>query len=124
MQTTLNKIKQHNPCTEGWAKLLSYLNKTEADDEPLELTTILESNGIEDALWALRAVDGKDREIRLMACDFAESVVHLANDERCNKAIEVIRRYANGGEATKEELAAARDAAWAADRDAAWDALS
>ena len=119
MQTTLNKIKQHNPCTEGWAKLLSYLNKTEADDEPLELTTILESNGIEDALWALRAVDGKDREIRLMACDFAESVVHLANDERCNKAIEVIRRYANGEEATKEELAAARDAAWAAARDAA-----
>jgi hypothetical protein len=84
MNTTLNKIKQHSPCTEGWVKLLSHLGKTEADDEHLELTTILESNGLNDALWALRAVDGKDREIRLMACDFAESVVHLANDIRSN----------------------------------------
>lgn len=122
MQTTLNKIKQHNPCTEGWAKLLTFLNKTEADDEPLELTTILESNGLDDALWALRAVDGKDREIRLMACDFAESVVHLANDERCNKTIEVSRMYANG-EATKQELDPAWDGARAAmdgARAAAW----
>lgn len=114
MQTTLNKIKEHEPCIEGWEKLLKFLNKTEVDDEPLELTAILESNGLDDALWALRAVDGKDREIRLMACDFAESVVRLANDERCNKAIDVIRKYANG-EATQEELAAAWDAA----RDAA-----
>ena len=114
MNTTLNKIKQYFPCSEGWQKLLTFLSKTAADDELLELTTILESNGLDDALWALRAVDGKDREIRLMACDFAESVVHLANDERCNKAIDVSRKYANG-EATQKEL----DAAWAAARDAA-----
>ena len=127
MQTTLNKIKQHSPCPEGWQKLLTFLNKTEADDELLELTTILESNGLEDALWALRTVDGKDKEIRLMACDFAESVVHLANDERCNRAIEVSRKYANG-DATQEELYAASDDAMdaamdadrAADRAAAW----
>ena len=124
MQTTLNKIKQHDPCTKGWAKLLNYLGKTQADDETLELTTILESNGLDDALWALRAVEGNDREIRLMACDFAESVVHLAKDERCNKAIEVSRKYANR-DATVEELDAARDAARAASdaaRDAAWAA--
>ena len=121
MQTTLNKIKQYTPCSEGWTKLLNHLGKTQSDDEPLELTTILKSNGLDDAFWALRAVDGKDKEIRLMACDFAESVVYLANDERCNKAIEVSRKYANG-EATVEELAAARAAAWAAARAAAKDA--
>ena len=121
MQTTLNKIKQHSPCTEGWAKLLSHLGKTEADDEPLQLITILQSNGLDDALWALRAVDGKDRGIRLMACDFADSVGYLSNDERCNKAIEVSRRYANG-EATIGELNAARAAALDAARDAARDA--
>ena len=121
MQTTLNKIKQHNPCSEGWVKLLKFLNKTIADDEPLELTTILESNGLDDALWALRAVDGKDKEIRLMACDFAESVVHLTNDERCYKAIDVSRRYANG-EVSFDELAAAWAAAWAAARAGAWAA--
>lgn len=60
MQTTLNKIKLHSPCEDGWKKLLNHLNKTEADDEPLELRTILESNGLDDTLWAFRAVDGKD----------------------------------------------------------------
>jgi hypothetical protein len=130
MKTTLTKIKQHSPCTEGWAKLLLFLNKTEADDEELLIKTILESNGVKDAIWALRAVEGYDREIRLMACDFAESVVHLANDDRSVNAIAVSRRYANG-EATLEELDTARAAAedaWAAGaaagaaRAAAWAA--
>ena len=129
MKTTLTKIKQHSPCTEGWAKLLLFLNKTEADDEELLIKTILESNGVKDAIWALRAVEGYDREIRLMACDFAESVVHLANDDRSVNAIAVSRKYANG-EATLEELDAAGVAAWAASdaaaraaaRAAAWDA--
>jgi hypothetical protein len=117
MKTTLTKIKQYTPCTEGWAKLLLFLNKTEADDEELLIKTILESNGVKDAIWALRAVEGCDREIRLMACDFAESVVHLANDDRSVNAIAVSRKYANG-EVTLEELSAAKVAAWAA----AWDA--
>jgi hypothetical protein len=117
VKTTLTKIKQHTPCTEGWANLLLFLNKTEADDEELLIKTILESNGVKDAIWALRAVEGCDREIRLMACDFAESVVHLANDDRSVNAIAVSRKYANG-EATLEELDTARAAAWAA----AWDA--
>jgi hypothetical protein len=97
--------------------LLLFLNKTEADDEELLIKTILESNGVKDAIWALRAVEGCDREIRLMACDFAESVVHLANDDRSVNAIAVSRKYANG-EATLEEL----EAAWAAAGDAARDA--
>jgi hypothetical protein len=113
VKTTLTKIKQHTPCTEGWAMLLLFLNKTEADDEELLIKTILESNGVKDAIWALRAVEGCDREIRLMACDFAESVVHLANDDRSVNAIAVSRKYANG-EATLEELDTARAAAWAA----------
>jgi hypothetical protein len=124
MKTTLNKIKTFEPCEDGWEKLLTFLQKTESDDEELSLLTILESNGLNDALWALRAVDGFDKEIRLMACDFAESVVHLANDEKSVNAIKVSRNYANGI-ATKEELnvaaayAAAADAADAAAADAA-----
>ena len=106
MKTTLNKIKAFEPCKDGWDKLLSSLNKTKADDEELSLLTILESNGLDFALWALQTVDGFEKEIRLMACDFAESVVHLANDERCVNAIKVSRNYANGI-ATIEELNAA-----------------
>ena len=113
MKTTLNKIKEHSPCVDGWKKLLTFLNKTEADDEELPLLTILESNGLDFALLALRTVDGFEKEKRLMACDFAESVVHLANDERCVNAIKVSRDYANGL-ASIEELDAARDDAWVA----------
>ena len=116
MKTTLNKIKEHSPCKDGWDKLLTFLNKTEADNEELSLLTILESNGLNHALWALRAVDGFEKEKRLMACDFAENVVYLANDERSVNAIKVSRNYANGL-ATIEELnaaSAAAKAAWAA----------
>jgi hypothetical protein len=101
---TLNQIKQHRPCKEGWEKLLKYLGKTDADDEVLPILTILESNGLDDALWALRAVEGKEREIRLMAADFADQAA---------------RDYANGL-ISLEEMAAARAAARAAAEDAAW----
>ena len=133
MDTTLNEIRAHSPCPEGWRKLLAHLGKTQADDEPLAITTILDSNGLEDALWCLRAVTGHDREIRLYAVWCARQVRHLIADPRSIAAIDVAERFANG-EATNEELIAARDAAidaawsaatnaaWAAARDAAWAA--
>ena len=127
MKTTLNKIRARSPCTDGWEKLLKNLGKTKADDEPLALTTILESNGIDDALWCLRAVDGHEREMRLFAVDCARSVQHLMTDKRSLDALDVAERFANGL-ATQTELAAA-DAAWAAAwaaadaaADAAWAA--
>jgi len=49
--TTLNEIREHSPCKEGWEKLLAHLGKTKADAEPLHLLTVLESNGLDDALW-------------------------------------------------------------------------
>jgi hypothetical protein len=123
MQTTLNKIKPYSPCKDGWDKLLNHLNKTQADYEPLELRTILESNGLNDTIWAFRAVDGKDKEIRLFAADCAEMVLPIyekdyPDDKRPRLAIQAARDYANGL-ITMEEWAAARAAAWAAARDAA-----
>jgi hypothetical protein len=132
MKTTLNKIKQHRPCEASWITLLTYLDKTGADDEELSIKTILDACGTKDAIWALRAVEGYDKEIRLFACDCAESVLHFfedvfPNDTRPRVVIETARRYANG-QATKQELCAVRDAreaawaaAWAAS-DAAWAA--
>ena len=114
MKTSLNKIRSHAPCAEGWEKLLSYLGKTKADDEPLSLLTILDSNGLDDAIWCLRAVEGKDREVRLFAIWCARQVQHLMKDQRSIDVLDVAERYANG-EATGDEL----EAAWNAARDAA-----
>ena len=121
MKTTLNKIRSHAPCAEGWEKLLTYLGKTKADDEQLSIATIIDSNGLQDALWCLRAVEGYDREIRLYAVWCARQVQHLLKDQRSISALDVAERYANG-EATEAELKDARDAAWSGARDAAWAA--
>ena len=115
--TTLNKIRECGPCTDGWQKLLSHLNKTSADDEPLPFSVIVESNGLDDALWAMRSAPEYDREWRLFAVWCARQVQHLMKDKRSIDALDVAARFANG-EATHEELSAAWDAALAA----AWDA--
>ena len=117
MKTTLKAIREHGPCEHGWVKLLASLGKTKADDEPLSLLEILKSNGLDYALWCLRAVDGHDKEIRLYAVWCARQVQHLMTDKRSLDALDVADAFANG-KVTKKELAAARDAA----RDAAWSA--
>jgi len=133
--TTLNRIKEHGPCKNGWGKLLKYLDKTKADDESLPYYAIVKSNGLYDALWCCRAEPKHDKEWRLYAVWCARQVEHLITDERSKEALNVAERYANGN-ATDEELAAARAAtratwaaawaawaAWAAARDAARDAV-
>ena len=139
--TTLNAIRACKPCADGWRKLLAYLGKTQADDEPLALLTILESNGLDDALWCLRAMPEHDRHWRLYAVWCARQVQHLMTDPRSIAALDVAERHANG-RASDADLAAAwaaawnaagaaawaaawdaaGDAAWDAARDAAWDA--
>lgn len=121
MKTTLNQIRKHSPCTHGWTKLLKNLRKTKGDDEPLAITTILDNNGLDDAIWCLRAVDGHLREIRLFAVDCARSVQHLMTDARNITALDVAERHANGL-ATDQELATARNAAEATTEATAWSA--
>ena len=127
LHTTLRLLKDHNACVDGYKKLRRHLPKKWKLDTHISLTTILESNGVDDALWALRAVlpeeeTDRDRLARLMAADFAEHVLpiwqkHNPGDDRPAYAIATARRFACE-EAAKEELAAARDAACAAARDA------
>ena len=62
-----------------------------------------------------------DKQLRLIAVKCARQVQHLMTDQRSLNALDVAERFTNG-EATQEELAAARaaagDAAWAAAGDA------
>ena len=108
--TTLNAIRAHDPCESGWKKILKHLGKSKADDAPLPLLTILESNGIDDALWCTRAVDGYDALWRHFAVDCAERVLHLTADYWGKSVLIVARRHALG-DATDDELAAAARAA-------------
>ena len=112
MYTTLNQIRTFDPCPEGWAKLLRHLGKTKADDEPVAIKTILESNGLDDALWCLRSLTGYDKEVRLLAVSFAREVQHLMTDPRSLAALEVATAFANG-QASEQDLDAARLAALA-----------
>ena len=121
MKTTLRKIEEKRLNDESWTKLLKSLNKTKTDDEPLSILHIIESNGIEDAIWCLRAVEGHDRTIRLFAVWCARQVQHLMEDPRSLKALDVAEAFANGL-ATEGELEAASYVAWDAAWAAAWDA--
>ncbi len=121
MKTTLNLIRECSPCHDGWEKLLKHLGKLRADDDPLPILTVLESNGLDDALWALSAVQGHDREIRLFAVWCARQVQHLMTDDRSSHALDVAERFANGL-ASETDLHAARAAAGAAAQDAEQDA--
>lgn len=128
MNTTLRKIRAAGPCgmrlddgkRVGYLKLRHYLGKGYGDDTPIDIATILDSNGLDDALWCLRAVDGRAREMRLYAVWCARQVQHLMADKRSINALDVAVRHANGT-ATDDELAAARAAALAAAVAATWD---
>lgn len=70
-------------------------------------------------LLARTTVDEDDSRFRLMACDFAEAVLHLVpkGEDRPRKAIEAARAYL-AETITREELAVAADASRAAAADA------
>ena len=91
--TTLRQIRQHNPCSEGWRTLLSSLGKTGADDDPLPLVTILQSNGLDDALWCLRTITGHDKEITRFALACAQEVKQLMTDQRSLDALDALARH-------------------------------
>ena len=119
--TTLNKIRKAEPCASGWKKLLSHLGKVKADDDPLPFSVIVESNGIDDALWCTRTVPEHDREWRLFAVWCARQVQHLMKDPRSLTALDVAEKHAHG-KADGKELEAAGAAAWEAARAAAGEA--
>jgi hypothetical protein len=131
LTTSLNRIRACNPCASGWRKLLTSVGATYDPDAPINLLRILDSNGVADCLWALQATEQNcDVIARLMAADFAESVLPIferqyPGDARPRAAIQAARDFALGrisAAARAAAEAAAKAAAWAAGRDSAWDA--
>ncbi len=134
MKTIINlkMMQEKDACDDATNKI-----RTLVGDNDISLVRALDATDIQDAFWWFRRnelTSDQARDLRLLACDYAEHVVHIfedkyPDDNRPRTAIEVARLYANG-QATKEELekaqstadAAARDADAAADDDADADA--
>lgn len=136
--TTLSRIRDARPCKDGWEKLLAHLGKTAADDEPLDLLTVLDSNGLDDALWVLSYAMPEDRLARHFQAWCAEQFLPIfeaacPGDMRVRDQIAMLRNDAASDEdrvaasdatrvAALATAWAARDAARVAARDAAWAA--
>ena len=126
LTTTLKLLRKNHACTLLYKVLLTALGADYPRDKPINLLTILEHNGLDDALWALRATaENCDKAARLMAADFAEQALPIwlaayPDDHRPELAIQAARDFANGL-ISAEELDAARSAARSA-TDAAYAA--
>ena len=77
MNLTLDLIRRARPCSTGWEKLLAHLGKTKADDEPLDLLTVLDSNGLDDTLWVMDRTDCNPRLARHFAAWCAGQVLPI-----------------------------------------------
>lgn len=115
MRTTYKKIKSFKPCFEGWKTLLENTNPEMDMTKEIDLMDILKSNGIKDAVWALRCWDYMDW--CLFICEVAESVLPIfeekyPEDDRPRKALQAIRDY-KAGIITKQDLENAAAAAYA-----------
>ena len=123
-EVSLKDLRQAGACYSGYNKVVRSIQGkpfTEEDEEresyihhahkePVPIISILESNGFDDALWALRCVKNADRNIRLFGVWCVRQVQHLIEDRRAITALDVSEQFANG-KASAEALAAACDAA-------------
>ncbi|MBI0460489.1 hypothetical protein [Dickeya dianthicola] len=87
-----------------------------ADDEQFAAASVVTAEYISDAIWALRIRPEHQNLWRKYAIWCARQVQHLMTDERSRNALDVAWRHADG-QATDEELNAARAAADAAARE-------
>ena len=118
--TTFKKLHEHHACTEGYQKLARSLGGVNeyGKDTLIPLDKIIESNGLQDTIWSLRATTESSENLLIeFACRCAEHVLHFyedkyPDDKRPRRAIETTLVCIT------DKSPEARAAAWAA-RDAA-----
>jgi len=82
--------------------LIDSLGNDWSREQPINLLHILESNGVQDMMWCLRATEQDcTRERYLISADMAESVLHVftaqrPDDDRPALAIHAARSAADG----------------------------
>ena len=113
---TLNQIRDNGPCRSGWEKVLAANGGVNADmNKQFELSSIIDSNSVEDCLWTLCCKPEYNNLWRKLAVVFADEVKHLMTDERSIKALDVVWLCSEGKASDDELCAAAYAAADAAD---------
>ena len=129
LTTTFRKLKEHIACDEGYKKLGKNLGgiRKYGKDTPIKLLQILDSNGLDDTIWCLRATtENSDYLSRKFAVMCAERVLPIfekayPEDKRPRECIETVWLFLED-KATRQEMEAAGYAAWDAAWDAAWSA--
>jgi len=120
---TVREIMKLSPCyTKEQVKDLIGSRKT-----PLEILDLEISKS--DKFWLLLRSDYiSERNLHLLACDFAQEVVYLKPDIRVQAAIDAKRLWIDGKITDEELKKAAEDvayaASWAAARAASWAAYT
>jgi len=115
---TLNDIRSFGPCYDP----VKYLSEN-WEGTAIDILNVTDCPA-KDRLWVvLRNKFLSDRDLRLFAVWCARQALAISGNENevCSNTCDVAERFANG-QATNEELAAARDAARDSAWDAAWDA--
>lgn len=115
----LEDLRHCRACVSGYNKLArSLLGRCKWEHErdwdyigykhpsPIEIEYILNSNGLDDALWSLIAVDDQRGDVLMFQAWMARSVQHLLDPEIWD-AITLLEKYALR-EASLEEFAVAR----------------
>lgn len=121
---TWNRILEFRPCGQrlnevekpyGWLKAINYWRPKDLDEE-VSIPMVLESNGLDNAVWALCAFKKDyEREWWMFKADIAELVLPIfeeryPDNKAPRKAIEGARLFADG-KISKEELKSRADAA-------------
>jgi hypothetical protein len=121
--TTFTALRKAHACTEGYRKLAKHLGSVRkyGVNTPIPVSVVLESNGLDDALWVLRNAALEDVKPLMVtwACNCAERVLPLweakyPNDQPPHDAIAAIRAASYVADASYVVDAASYVASWAA----------
>ena len=138
---TLEALRKARACYEGYNKVVRMLQNSDfthedwirisyipfSHNQNISLLSILENNGLDDAMWALRCISDIDRDCRLFAVWCARQAPGIKDHVPSETLLSNCEAFAKG-EITQIEMDAARGAAWGAAWGAAsgeaWDAVS
>lgn len=107
--TTLKLLRKRGACTSGYKKLRRRVGLDFPDDELISLITVLDSNGLYDALWCLQATTkNSSKASALLGCEFTQLALDRTkhpHDKLLRAALKFARRHVVETQTTPEKEA-------------------